>query len=164
MGESGITNTPSAGMDRSRSASEQTTAPYGGRLASWAPGLSVAAIWLATLAAALFSPDLITGSQHEHLPLAALLDWLWAAVASGYVVMSAREVRAANRADGIPALLLSLVAVWTIMALASIFAGSMVTGTDPTQIPVVAIVVPLAAMAVTGFICLRAATSRRPAS
>src|SRR6478609_4170671 len=32
-------------------------------------GLSVAAIWLATLAAALFSPDLITGSQHEHLPL-----------------------------------------------------------------------------------------------
>ncbi len=164
MGESGVTNIPSAGIDPSGSASEQRAVPHGGRLARWAPGLSVAAIWLATLAAALFSPDLITGSQHEHLPLAALLDWLWAAVASGYVAMSGRDVRAAGNTEGTSSLVLSLVAVWTTMALASIFAGPMVTGTDPTQIPVVAIVVPLAAMAVTGFICLRAATSRRSAS
>ena len=34
------------------------------------------------------------------------------------------------------------------------------TGTDPTQIPLVAIMVPLVAMAVTGFICLHAATAR----
>ena len=45
-------------------------------------------------------------------------------------------------------------------AVASIFAPPLVTGTDPTRIPLVAMLVPLAAMAVTGFICLHTATSR----
>ena len=36
---------------------------------TWVPGVSVAAIWLATLASALLSPDLVTGSRQEHFPL-----------------------------------------------------------------------------------------------
>jgi hypothetical protein len=63
--------------------------------------------------------------------------------------------------NGTTGFVLSLVAVWTAMALASIFAPPMVTGTDPTQIPLIAIIVPLAAMAVTGFICLQVTTTRR---
>lgn len=159
MGESVVTNLSSAEIESS--ATEVRPVAGGGRLASWAPGLSVAAIWLATLAAALFSPDMVTGFNQEHLPLAALLDWLWAAVATGYVVMCGRDTAGARTGVGTTSLVLSLLVVWTTMALASIFAAPMVTGTDPTQIPLVAIVVPLAAMAVTGFICLRAATSRR---
>jgi hypothetical protein len=124
----------------------------------------VAVIWMATLAATLFSPDLITGSQQEHLPLVGILDWLWAAVATGYVVMANRGGATLRAGTGIPSVALSLLAVWTTMALASIFAPPMVTGTDPTQIPLVAILVPLAAMAVTGFICLQATTSRHSPS
>jgi hypothetical protein len=51
-------------------------------------------------------------------------------------------------------------AVWATTAVASILAPPLVTGTDPTRIPLVAMLVPLAAMAVTGFICLHAATTR----
>jgi hypothetical protein len=131
------------------------------RLAGWAPSISVATIWLTTLAAAVFSPDLITGSQQEHLPLVGILGWLWAAVATGYVLMVGRG--GSSYRAGIPGFVFGLVAVWIAMALASIFAPPMVTGTDPTQIPLIAIVVPIAAMAVTGFICLHAAgTPRSP--
>ena len=56
--------------------------------------------------------------------------------------------------------MLSVTAVWATTAVASIFAPPLVTGTDPTRIPLVAMLVPLAAMAVTGFICLHAATAR----
>jgi formate hydrogenlyase subunit 4 len=145
-------------------ASTQGSGAVDGRLARWSPGICVAVIWIATLAATLFSPDLITGSQQEHLPLVGILDWLWAAVATGYVVMANRGGVNVWAGDGIPSAALGLTAVWTTMALANIFAPPMVTGTDPTQIPLVAILVPLAAMAVTGFICLQAATSRRSPS
>lgn len=120
----------------------------------------MAAIWLATLAATLLSPELITGSHQEHLPLAGLLDWLWAAVATGYVLMAGRQRRPGERGGSATiSFVVSVVAVWTTMALASILAPPMITGTDPTQIPLVAIVVPLVAMAVTGFICLHATTA-----
>lgn len=132
-----------------------------GHLGRWAPGISVTAIWLATLAAALLSPDLVTGSQQERLPLAGALDWLWAAVATGYVLMADRggDQSGRNR-SGAGSFVLSVSAVWAVTAIASILAPPLVTGTDPTRIPLVAMLVPLAAMAVTGFICLHAATAR----
>ena len=132
-----------------------------GHLDTWAPGISVAAIWLATLAAALLSPDLVTGSQQEHLPLAGSLDWLWAAVATGYVLMADRGGdRDGRTRSSARSFVLSVSAVWAVTAMASILAPPLVTGTDPTRIPLVAMLVPLAAMAVTGFICLHAATAR----
>ena len=132
-----------------------------GHLNSWAQGIIVAAIWLATLAAALFSPDLVTGSQQEHLPLAGALNRLWAAVATGYVLMADRggDPDGRNR-SGAGSFVLSVSAVWAVAAVASILAPPLVTGTDPTRIPLVAMLVPLAAMAVTGFVCLHAATAR----
>jgi len=110
-----------------------------GHLDTWAPGIGVAAIWLATLAAALFSPDLVTGSQQEHFPLVGALGWLWAAVATGYVLMAGRagDWDGAAR-SGAGGFVLSVTAVWATTAVASIFAPSLVTGTDPTRIPLVA--------------------------
>jgi hypothetical protein len=126
------------------------------------PAISVAAIWLSTLACTLFSPDLVTGSQQEHYPIIGAVDWLWAAVATGYVLMAARTGDPESRLrlpDG-GAFVLAITAVWATTAVASIYAPAMITGTDPTQIPLVALLTPLAAMAVTGFICLQATTSR----
>ena len=162
MSDFAATHSPAAPPDPTAIAAEadsRTNPP--GHLNSWAPGISVAAIWLATLAAALFSPDLITGSQQEHLPLAGALDWLWAAVATGYVLMADRDgdPHGPTR-SGAGSFVLSVSAVWAATALASILAPPLVTGTDPTQIPLVAIMVPLVAMAVTGFVCLHAATAR----
>ena len=146
--------TPIAGVAGSRTTLR-------GQMDRWAPGISVAAIWLATLAAALLSPDLVTGSQQEHLPLAGALDWLWAAVATGYVLMADRGGdRGGRNRSGAGSFVLSVCAVWAVTAAASILAPPLVTGTDPTRIPLVAMLVPLAAMAVTGFICLHAATAR----
>jgi hypothetical protein len=62
--------------------------------------------------------------------------------------------------SGAGSFVFSMTAVWATTAVASIFAPPLVTGTDPTRIPLVAMLVPLAAMAVTGFICLHAATAR----
>jgi len=109
----------------------------------------------------LFSPDLVTGSQQEHLPLAGALNRLWAAVATGYVLMADRggDPDGRNR-SGAGSFVLSVSAVWAVAAVASILAPPLVTGTDPTRIPLVAMLVPLAAMAVTGFVCLHAATAR----
>lgn len=126
-------------------------------LARHAVSLGIAVVWLATLAAALWSPDMITGSQHEHLPLAAILGWLWASVATGYCLMARASTRSGAEASDAVGFVVGIAAVWVIMALASIFGPVLVTGTDPTQIPLVAIVAPLAAMSATGFICLHAA-------
>jgi hypothetical protein len=66
------------------------------------------------------------------------------------------------RRPGAGTVVLAVTAVWATTAVASIYAPPMVAGTDPTRIPLVALLAPLAAMAVTGFICLHATTSRPP--
>lgn len=71
--------------------SDRTTSVFGPTwLSALAPGLTVGLIWLATLLAALFAPDLVSGTEQEHVPLAAIIVWPWAAVATGYVLMAGR--------------------------------------------------------------------------
>jgi hypothetical protein len=141
-----------------------TTSSVWDRVGSLAPAIALAGIWLATLIASLFSPDLVSGTEQEHLPIAAFVDWLWAAIATGYVLMAGR-VRAEGE-DPSPwvAFAFSVVVIWMTVALASIFAPVMVTGTDPTRLPIAALFAPFAATVVTGFVCLHVATTRQPRS
>ena len=129
-------------------------------LNSLAPGLAVAGIWVATLLAALFAPDLVSGTQQEHLPLAAIIGWPWAVLATGYVLMAGR-VRGSGD-DPLPwaGFTLSVGVIWLIVALASIFAPEIVTGTDPTRLPIAAVITPVAGTVATGFVCLHIATAR----
>ena len=130
------------------------------RLAGLAPSIAVAAIWVATLFFSLFAPDLVSGSAQEHLPIAGITAWLWAAAATGYVLVAARG---RDRGDDPGPWLgfdLSIVSIWAVVALAGIFAPEMVTGTDPTRIPIAAIVAPVAGMVATGFAALHVATRR----
>jgi hypothetical protein len=122
-------------------------------------GIAVASIWVAAAVASIWSPDMITGSQHEHLPIAAFVDWLYAAVASGLVLMAfTRRTRGTSRSlwQGFT---LAVASVWTVVALASVFAPSMVTGTDPTTIPMAAIAAPIAGVVATAFASVFAAGS-----
>ncbi len=156
-----VTHSPATQPDPTPTAAEaDSKTTLHGHLDTWAAGISVTAIWLATLGAALLSPDLVTGSQQEYFPLVGALDWLSSAVATGYVLMAGRAADSDGRTrSGAGSFVLGVTAVWATTALASTFAPPIVTGTDPTQISLVAMLVPLAAMALTGFICLHAAAA-----
>lgn len=114
--------------------------------------ISVSSVLLAVLFASVFSPDMVTGSAQEHLPMAGFVDWIWAAVAIGYLSFVRRD-----RAD--MTLGITVAVLWLAVAVTSIAAPVMVTGTDPTQIPLAALLAPVLGTIVTGFLALHA-TSR----
>jgi hypothetical protein len=112
---------------------------------------ALGAIWSAVVFAGTFSPDLIHGSEQEHLPLAALTWWFWASLASAFVLVPLAVHRRRDPARG--ELWFGLVCVtsasWLAAALLSIFTERHLTGSDPTQFPIAAVVAPIAAMIVT---------------
>jgi hypothetical protein len=121
----------------------------GTRKDMWAsPGIAVAAIWISTVLFSIFAPDMVTGSEHEHLPMAAMTGWLWALVATGFVLMGARAGHASR------GLALGTAITWALVCVAVIFGPTMVTGSDPTTIPLTAMIAPIVGAFVTGFIAL----------
>ena len=127
-------------------------------VASLAPGLAVAAIWVATLLLSLFASDLVSGAEQEHVPIAGLTTWLWAGAATGYVLLAARARTVGDDPSGWLGFELSVAVIWAVVALAGIFSPDLVTGSDPTRIPLAALVAPVAGMVATGFVALHAAT------
>lgn len=114
--------------------------------------VALVAIWGSATLAALYAPDMITGSNHEHMQLAMFLAWPLAAVATGMVLLAAGVSRREVQAAGPWALYALLTAIaWAASAVASVFVSPMVTGTDPTTIPIAAIVSPLFAVLVTAY-------------
>lgn len=114
-------------------------------------GIAVASIWGAIAVASIWSPDMITGSQHEHIPIAAFLGWLYAALASGLVLMAfSRRTPGTSRSLWL-GFTIATASIWFVVALASIFAPTMVTGADPTTIPVAAFAAPIAGVVATAF-------------
>ncbi|MFZ0013222.1 MAG: hypothetical protein WAL25_03810, partial [Acidimicrobiia bacterium] len=85
----------------------------------------------------------------DHLPIVAMLSWFWGLVALGYLAF----VRATH---GGPALGLSVGVLWLGVAVTSIFAPQMVTGSDPTQIPIAGLVAPILGCLATAFLALNA--------
>jgi hypothetical protein len=108
---------------------------------------AVAAIVIAAVLASLFAPDLVTGPEHEHLPLVALTIWPWAAPAVGFVLMAGQRGRARE-------LVLGVISVWAAVVVLVIAVPAMVTGTDPTRIPLAALIVPPFAAIATGFLAI----------
>jgi hypothetical protein len=47
----------------------------------------------------------------------------------------------------------AIASIWLAVALTSIFAPDLVTGTDPTQVPIAAIISPVVGAIATGFVC-----------
>jgi len=121
-------------------------------------GLSATAIWLAIAAASIWSPDLVSGSERDHIPLAAMTDWLYAATATGLVLMAfARRSPGASRPLW-TGFTIAVAAVWLVVALASIFAPTIDTS-DATSVPITALVTPIAGVMATAFLSVFAAGS-----
>jgi hypothetical protein len=117
----------------------------------------VGSIWLAVAAASAFSPDMVTGSAQEHLPIAAAADWLWGALATGFVLIGALRPTG-DRTIWI-AETLAVATIWAAVAVASIAGPQLVTGTDPTRIPLAALLSPIAGVIATGYVAVFVAVS-----
>jgi hypothetical protein len=112
--------------------------------------IGIGGIWVAVLLISLLAPDLVSGSQQEHLPVAAFTTWFWGAV--GTLVLLWAMGRLRGRASWQPIWIgLSVVTlgIWTLATILAITLPQMVTGTDPTRIPFAAIFAPIAAAMLT---------------
>ncbi len=116
-------------------------------------GLAVAAVWVAVGAASLFAPDLVSGAEQDHVPIAAMTMWLQGVFATAFILMTGAMGR--NVDDGRwGALALIVGAIWAVVAVASIWAPSLVSGADPTTVPLAALAAPVAGTIGTAFVCL----------
>jgi hypothetical protein len=127
---------------------------------AWTAG-AVGAIWLAVLLISLFSPDLVSGSEQQHLPIAAFIAWFWGAIATVVVILFGALLRRAAAPVWGVAPAAATIGIWVVAVLVSVFAPTLETGTDPTTIPLAAMIAPLAATLLTGIAYLLAVAGER---
>ena len=111
------------------------------------PATAMVVVVLASTVVALLAPDMVTGSTHEHPPLAALTVWPWTAAAVGYVFMAGRRNDSRD-------LVLGVTFIWVVVAALALAVPTMITGTDPTQIPLSALIAPPFGALATGFLAI----------
>lgn len=111
---------------------------------------TIASIWTAVVVISVFAPDLVSGSEQQHLPIAAFSTWLWGMGATIASLIGLSRLRGDERRRPLwIALSGATMAIWTVATGVSLFAPEMVTGTDPTTIPLGAMIAPVAAMVLT---------------
>jgi hypothetical protein len=130
-----------------RTATKSETAD-GSWMACTAAG--IAGIWLAVLLISLLAPDMITGSEQEHMPIAAATSWLWGLIATIAFLWAMSRLRgSASRRPIWIGLTTATLLLWLIATVLSATLPVVETGTDPTRIPVGALVPPIAATVLT---------------
>ena len=121
--------------------------------------VTVCGIWAALAAASIWSPDLISDSDRTHVPIAAFMDWIYAVIATGLVLLAfSRRTRDIGRSSW-ASFAAVICAIWLLVAAASIWAPSLISGTDGTVVPVAALAAPLAGLLATAFASIFAAGS-----
>lgn len=116
--------------------------------------VAVVVIWLAVVLVSIFAPDMISGAQQDHVPIAALLTWIWGLIATRSLVTTLIAARARpERIRDARVLVSGIVVVWISATLFGIFGPETVTGSDPTHLPVSAIIAPIIAMVLTTTAC-----------
>ena len=119
------------------------------------PGIvAVIVIWVAVIAISLFSPDNVSGSEQDHVPIAAILTWIWGLLASRNVVTTLiQQGDRAHQKGGIGILAGTVAVVWIFAAALAVLGPQIVTGADPTRVPIAALIAPIAAMVLTTTAC-----------
>ncbi len=111
---------------------------------------TVASIWTAVALMSVFSPDMIHGSEQQRLPIAALSTWLWGFGASVAAFVAMARLRGPlDRRPLWMFLFGATVAFWSAATLISVFGPTIDTGSDPTTIPMAALIAPIVAMLAT---------------
>lgn len=109
---------------------------------------ALAAIWLAVVFMSIFAPDLVSGTQQDRFPLAAVVGPLAGLAATKSVVRA--FTRMIEGTGSWRVYVAAVGGIWLTVALVSIYAPITVTGTDPTRIPLAALVAPIAGSILTG--------------
>jgi hypothetical protein len=112
--------------------------------------IGIGGIWVAVLALSLLAPDLVSGSEQEHLPVAAFSTWFWGGVGTlvFLLVMGRLRGNATWQPIWIGFSVVTLV-IWAVAIILGITLPVAETGTDPTRIPIAALVAPVAAAMLT---------------
>jgi hypothetical protein len=112
--------------------------------------IGIGGIWVAVLVISVFAPDLVSGSEQEHLPVAAFTAWFWGGVGTLILLLAMGRLR--GRASWQPiwvGLSVATLGIWAVATILAITLPVMETGTDPTRIPFAAIFAPVAAAMLT---------------
>ena len=129
---------------------------------TWTAGALVA-IWVGVLVISVFAPDLVSGAQQDNLPLAAFTTWLWGAAATGVVLWTMSKLRPDPEARPIwVGYGIAVGVIWAIAAVAALALPTLETGTDPTKLPLAALLAPVGAFVLTGLAGIVVAVFRRP--
>jgi hypothetical protein len=123
----------------------------------------LAAIWIAVVLISVLAPDMVSGSEQEHLPVAAFATWLWGLVATGGFLWAMGRLRgSASRRPIWIGLAVATITVWLLATILGIALPVVETGSDPTRLPLAAMVGPMAAAGLTGLAGIIAGVFSRP--
>jgi hypothetical protein len=112
--------------------------------------VGIGGIWVAVLLLSLFAPDLVSGSERQHLPVAAFATWSWGGIGTVVLLWAMGRLRGGARWQPIwIGLSVATLGIWALATILAITLPVMVTGTDPTRIPFAAIFAPVAAAMLT---------------
>ena len=109
---------------------------------------ALAAIWLAVVLISIYAPDLVSGTQQDRFPLAALVGPLAGLAATKSVARA--FTRMTEGTGSWPVYVAAVIGIWLAVALVSIYAPVTVTGADPTSLPLGALIAPIAGAILTG--------------
>ena len=130
-------------------------------------GLALLSIVVSGVLGSIFSPDMVTGAQHEHMN-GSFIGWIFNLVAIGMVLTAAMKGIRAKVADPAPWTMLGVgvSVVWIGALLVAVFAPVWVVGTDPEQIPIWGLFGAIAGIVITGILCnfVRTAAFEPPAT
>jgi hypothetical protein len=131
------------------SGSRERTAMADGSWMAWSVG-GLAGIWIAVVLISVLAPDLVTGSEQQHLPVTALTTWLWGLVATGGFLWAMARLRgSASRRPIWIGLAVATLTVWLVATILSLVLPVVETGSDPTRLPIAAMVTPVVAALLT---------------
>lgn len=118
-------------------------------------GTALAGIVVSGLVGSIFVPNMVTGVEHQHTPIAAFIGWIWNLIAIGLVVPAALQGIHAKVTDRAPWIMLGLGVggIWLAVMFVAIFAPVWVIGTDPEQLPIWALFAAIAGDVLTGILC-----------
>jgi hypothetical protein len=144
------------------SASNERTAMADGSWMLWSMG-GLAGTWTAVVLISIFAPDMVSGSEQEHLPVAAFTAPLWGLIATGGFLWAMGKLRGSGSRRPIwIGLAVATLTVWLVAAILSIALPVVETGSDPTRLPIAAMVSPVAAAVLIVFAGLIAGVFSRP--
>jgi hypothetical protein len=144
------------------SGSNERTAMADGSWMLWSAG-GLAGIWTAVVLISILAPDMVSGSEQEHLPVTAFTAPLWGLVGTGGFLWAMGKLRgSALRRPIWIGLTVATLTVWLLATILSITLPVVETGSDPTRLPIAAMVAPIAAAVLTGLAGIIAGVFSRP--